>query len=165
MSNKTFAYHEAGHAVAAFVLNDEANLESKDPAVRSRAFELYGVAALSGPFAELKYSPTTDADLAWRGEWASDALRAKSCAADAVLTLARPGEPLPKAEHGAVMLEMDEALEAVETLERIQKEAKALVADRWFAISSVAAALLERQSISGDEIEAIVRSHPAGQAS
>jgi hypothetical protein len=48
------------------------------------------------------------------------------------------------------MLEPDEAIEALSTFE--------------FAINSVAGVLLERQSITGDEIEAIVRSHLAGQA-
>jgi hypothetical protein len=62
------------------------------------------------------------------------------------------------------MLEPDEAIEALSTFERLKEEAKALVADRWFAINSVAGVLLERQSITGDEIEAIVRSHLAGQA-
>jgi hypothetical protein len=81
-----------------------------------------------------------------------------------VLSKMRPGEPLPEPIGGTVTLEPDEADEAFLTLTRLQQDAKAFVVKRWFAISTVAATLLERRLISGDEINAIVRTHPAGRA-
>jgi hypothetical protein len=47
----------------------------------------------------------------------------------------------------------------------LEEAAKAFVAARWLAISSVAAALMERDSLTGDEIQAIVRAHPAAASS
>jgi hypothetical protein len=94
----------------------------------------------------------------------SDELRAKSAAADAVLCETRPGEKPEGSGDGAVMLDLDEAMEAVEVLNRLAQETKTLVANNWPAIAGVATALLERQMLTADEIDAIVRAAPSGTA-
>jgi hypothetical protein len=58
------------------------------------------------------------------------------------------------------MLELEEAAEAIALYGRLEEAAKAFVAARWLAISSLASELMERGSVSGTEIEAIVRAHP-----
>lgn len=159
------AYREAGKAVAAHVLGGEpVSLDSKNPDARARAYEIEATIALAGPCAELRHAPATNLEQAEASQWAADLLYAHARTADAVLCTSRPDEPWPEPSGGAIMLEADEAMEALSTMARLKDDAKALVAARWFAINSVAGVLLERGSISGAEIGAIVRSHSAGKA-
>ena len=165
-SKEAAAYREAGRAVAAFALSDDAfSLNSKDPATKSRAHEIEATISLAAPSAQLKFDPTTDVERARREEWWADELHAKSHAADAVLCRTRPGEPLPKPIEGMIVIELEEAMEAAALFQRLVEESKAFVADRWFAISSVAALLLEGKTLTGAELEAFVHSHPASRAS
>jgi hypothetical protein len=161
-----YAYREAGKAVAAFALSDDAiSIKSKNPAIRRRANEIEATISLAGPYAHLKHDPATDIGQARQEEWAADELAAKARAADAVLCESRPTGPSPGAwAWGGVMLELEEAAEAIALYGRLEAAAKAFVATRWLAISGVAAALMERNSLTGDEIQAIVRAHPPRRA-
>jgi hypothetical protein len=130
-----YAYREVGKAVAAFALGDDAQERA---AIRSRAHEMEAIIRLAGPFAQLKHDPATDIAQARQAEWVDDELAAKSRVADAVLCKSRPDGPPPEpGPSGAILLEPDEAIEAVSIFERLENEAKALVAERWFAINSL----------------------------
>jgi hypothetical protein len=157
-----YAYREAGKAVAAFALTDDAiSIKSKNPAIWRRANEIEATISLAGPYAQLKHDPATDIGQARQGEWASEELAAKARAADAVLCESRPNVLSPGVwAWSGVMLELEEAAEAIALYGRLEAAAKAFVAARWLAISSVAAVLMEGDSLTGDEIQAIIRAHP-----
>jgi len=160
-----YAYREAGKAVAAFALSDDAvSINSKNPAIRRRANEIVATINLAGPYAQLKHDPATDIEQARQREWAADELAAKSSAAFAVLCESRPNGPSPGAwAWSGVMLELEEAAEAIALYGRLEEAAKAFVAARWLAISNAAASLMAQDSLTDDEIGAIVRAHPPSQ--
>jgi hypothetical protein len=160
-----YAYREAGKAVAALALSDDAvSIKSKSPAIRRRANEIEATISLAGPYAQLKHDPATDIGQARQGEWAADELAAKACTASAVLCESRPNGPSPGVwAWSGVMLELEEAAEAIALYGRLEEAAKAFVAARWLAISTLASVLMERGSATSAEIDAIVRAHPPGQ--
>lgn len=132
------AYHEAGHAVAAIALGTpvkRASLDRVTTWVRpgcERAQRNEAIIALAGPLAEDRYqSYSLNEQAALSGSvWRTDL--------DNALRRLRPADSLGLAV----------------------REARGLVRQNWTSIEVLAAALLDRKALTGDEINAVLGRGP-----
>ena len=131
------AIHEAGHCVAAHVLGHPIVCASFDDGVRTRwrgddprAHIVEAAIAVAGPTAERRYRAPSPAELEvlWREQWGTDLANARKHIA------ACDADPL------VLVLEVE-----------------LLVRENWEAIERVAAALQQRGTLSGAEVDALTR--------
>jgi hypothetical protein len=178
VGKKAKAYHEAGHAVIGRMLGIEvlyasmlgALQDSTGPVacMRRKAYDVAaddvealmaaigddGKAALAGPFAERQYRSLTKGQIerAKNNGWRVDMDNFQRFAGEIIIL--RQGKRLPKeGESIEVKLNSDE-VDAV-TL-AWEGETQALVEKHWPSIQRVAAALVDRDVLYQDDIDALI---------
>ena len=125
------AYHEAGHAIVALALGSKVRSVSIAPSLtrcaHRRGTPHNAIVALAGNLAEQRGCPGSN----------FDAFVDLRCALDVAESL-QPADPLA-------------------LLQKFLDQADELLDERWGQVETIAAALLQRQRLTGDEIDALVR--------
>lgn len=175
------AYHEAGHAVVARLLEipvnrvtvfptDDANqaiAEAHSAAYLSRnedaAGQIIGLekdakVCLAGPYAQHHYRPAQGQTVDdFPEEWVSDIANAQSLVATSWMI--RQGISL---DRGASLSD-GQAAEAQRLWRPLAAEAEALVAENWRAIERVAKALITHRELTGDDIDDLIARSSSGR--
>jgi hypothetical protein len=172
---KAIAHHEAGHAVIARILDvgvTRATIVAsdsgkgsadvvrhafpltagKDTMTRITALETDAKVCFGGPEAQNRYRPLTDGQTrqAWESLWADDFEEIWTRIGMAI-KLKHGEEPT-----GGFKLDAAEVAEGNVLFERLLTETEILVEQYWPAIQRVATALLDRLSLTQDEIDALI---------
>jgi len=179
---KVVSYHEAGHAVvtrllggdivfvtvtvaeeagpsaAACVLRPSAAHAARESgrAAQVAGYEIDGKVALAGPIAQLMSRPSRDDRAAQTSaSHEEDFGHAKNAACCIALLMA--GEALPEpGEIRQVTLSGAVADSYNATLERLQRETKAILNEHWPAVKRVAKALFENDRLDQAEIDNLI---------
>ena len=156
---KTTAYHEAGHLVAGYVLGLEYHGATIKPG------EGYAGAAYIPLINKMRYDPDGDEEdyLYWHvlvyyaGPKAVELLNGSPLPPDDPnLDLGRYGSD--RFHVGTIVQSLAGPSEEEQVVldETAQKETESLLRDNWGAVEAVAAALLERETLSTDECKKIL---------
>jgi len=175
------AYHEAGHAVVARLLEipvnrvtisptDDTNqaiaeahsaaylARNEDAAGQIVGLEKDAKACLAGPYAQHHYRPAQGQTVDdFPEEWASDIANAQSLVATSWMI--RQGTSL---DRGASLSD-GQAAEVQRLWRPLAAEAEALVAKNWRAIERVAKALITHRELTGDDIDDLIAGRRLGE--